>query len=323
MNRSQRRPIVAATWLIGLGVVFLLQRSLGWTWGEAWPLFAILAGVAGFVSNLLHWRPGVAGIWSFTWSVAWIVGGVVLLFSTTGQLGQGPGETISAYWPWAAIVIGGWFLIGAAIPVGRAVTDHLTLPLASGADARVRIRFGAGELAGHAAAPGTLLDGSFEGGVRHHSDGPNQVDIEQDTTYGLPWLDHGSHWDVGLTAEVPLDLRLDTGANRAMLDLRDLRLRTLELHTGASETRVLLPRAAGATTVRAESGAASLTMEVPAGVAARIRSRMALGSSDIDQVRFPRVAGGYESPDYATATNRVDIDMSGGVGSMRVVGGAA
>ena len=100
---------------------------------------------------------------------------------------------------------------------------------------------------------------------------------------------------------MPLDLRLDTGANRAVLDLRDLRLRSLELHTGASETRVLLPRAAGATSVRAESGAASLTLEVPAGVAARIRSRMALGSSEIDQARFPRVADGYESPDYATA----------------------
>jgi hypothetical protein len=49
---------------------------------------------------------------------------------------------------------------------------------------------------------------------------------------------------------------------------------------------------------------------------------MALGSTQIDQVRFPASAGGYESPDYPTAANRVDIDVQGGVGSLRVAGGA-
>jgi hypothetical protein len=94
------------------------------------------------------------------------------------------------------------------------------------------------------------------------------------------------------------------------------------LQTGASETRVLLPRAAGATRVRAEAGAASLILEVPAGVAARIRTRMALGNSRVDEARFPRVGDGYESPDYATAVNRIDVDVQGGVGSVRIVGAA-
>ena len=240
--------------------------------------------------------------------------------STTGRLGQGPGETIEHYWPWVAIVIGMWFLIGAFVPVGPGPTEELALPLAPAADASVRIRFGAGEMTARSAAPGNLIDGTFEGGVRHRADGPNRLAIEQDTTYGLPWLDHGSRWDVGLTAEVPLDLRLDTGASRATLDLGDLRLRSLELHTGASETRVMLPRAAGMTSVRADSGAASLTMEVPAGVAARIRSRMGLGSSQIDQSRFPRIGDHYESPDFGTASHRIEIDVSGGVCSVRVIG---
>ena len=57
-----------------------------------------------------------------------------------------------------------------------------------------------------------------------------------------------------------------------------LRLRSLDLRTGASETRVRLPRAAGVTSVRVQAGAAAVTLEVPATVAARIRSRMAVGS---------------------------------------------
>ncbi len=322
MTGQRRGSIVGATWLIGIGLVFLVRQAMDWTWAEAWPMFVILAGVASFISTLFTRRPGLAGIWSFTWPIAWTLGGVVLLASTTGRLGQGPAETIARSWPWVAVAIGVWFLIGAFVAAGHGPTEQLALPLAPVTDASVRIRFGAGDLSARAAAAGHLLDGTFEGGVRHRADGPNRISLEQDTTYGLPWLDHGSRWDVGLTAEVPLDLRLDTGASRATLDLRDLRLRSLDLHTGASDTRVLLPRAAGVTSVRAESGAASLTMEVPSGVAARIRSRMALGSSQIDQSRFPRVADGYQSPDYATAANRVDIDVSGGVGSVRVIGTA-
>ena len=253
MSSSRRGAITGATWLIGLGIVFLVREIQGWTWGEAWPLFVILVGVATFISTLMNWRPGFAGIWSFTWPVAWIAGGIVLLMSTTGQLAQGPGETISEYWPWVAIVIGVWFLIGAFVPVGKGPTEQLSIPLEDVADAGVQLRFGAGVLTARPAAPGMLVDGTFVGGVRQKRNGPNRLELDQDTTYGLPWIDHDARWDVGLTAEVPLDLRLDTGANRSTLDLRDLRLRNLELHTGASETRVLLPRAAGATAVRAEA----------------------------------------------------------------------
>src|SRR5262249_42016470 len=122
------------------------------------------------------------------------------------------------------------------------------------------------------------------------------------------------------TGDVPLALRLDTGAANAQLDLLDLLVKSIELHTGASETRIRLPRAAGLTTVRAESGAASLTIEVPEGVAARIRSPMGLGRGVVDERRFPRSASGFESPDYGTAANKADVDISGGVGSVRVVG---
>jgi hypothetical protein len=47
---------------------------------------------------------------------------------------------------------------------------------------------------------------------------------------------------------------------------------------------------------------------------------MGLGSSQVDERRFPRSAAGFESADYGTAANRADIDISGGVGSVRVVG---
>lgn len=322
MSSNRRGSLVAATWLIGLGVVFLVQQAAGLSWGQAWPLFVILVGVGSFASTALDWRPGFASLWSFTWPVVWTLVGVILLLSTTGNLGQTPGDLIETYWPWLAVGLGAWFLIGAIAPGGPALEERLALPLTGATAADVKISFGAGELVTRAAAPGQLVEGTFQGGVRHRSTGPGRVELEQDMTYGVPWVDRRFAWDVGLTTEVPLDLHFSGGASRTRMDLREVRLRRLELETGASDTHVILPRAAGFSSVKAEAGAASLTFEVPAGVAARIKAQMVLGSSRIDESRFPRVADGYESPDYGTAANRVDIAVEGGVGSLRIVGGA-
>lgn len=284
-------------------------------------MFVILGGVGGFVSRAVRGNTGVAGIWEFTWPIAWLVVGVLLLLSTTGNLGSGPGELISEWWPVALVALGVWFLIGGIVP-RSGPSEALALPIGGATEANIRIQYGAGELTTHPAAIGHLVDGQFVGGVAHRQDGPGRVELRQDTTNGFPWFDRRFAWDVGLTPELPLDLRVDGGATRMLLDLRELKVRSLELHTGASATRVLLPRAAGATAVRAESGAAELVFEVPAGVAARIRSRMVLGSTQIDQGRFPPTALGYESIDYASAENRVDIDVQGGVGSLRITSGA-
>jgi hypothetical protein len=320
VTATRTGPIIAGTWLIGLGAVFLLRQSLALDWAEAWPLFVILVGVASLVRSILVGVRGIAGIWTLTWPLVWIGIGVVLLLSTTGILGRRPFDVIAEYWPWLILGLGAWFLIGAVVPFGAGPVETLVVPLRSATEATVRIRFGAGELSVGPASPGNLVDGRFLGGVVQRSRGAGQVELAQDTEYGLPWLDRRSEWTVGLTTEVPLDLRVDMGAARGRLDLSDTRVRSLELHTGASDTRVRLPRAAGVTTVRAETGAASLVIEVPLGVAASIRSRMTLGTSQVDESRFSRIGSGFESPDYANAPNRVDIDLQGGVGSIRVIG---
>jgi hypothetical protein len=320
VTQARSGTLILASALIGVGVVFFVQRAVDLPWSQAWPLFVILVGAVAFVSSMVRGRFEMGGVWAFTWPVVWILVGVLLLLSTTGRLGQGPGELIATYWPWALIALGIWFVIGAFVPSGRGLTETLALPLDGAGDAHVAIHFGAGTLATHVAAAGRLVDGRFTGGVIHRLRAPGRLELDQDTRYGLPWLDRRSDWDVGLTDALPLDLKVDAGASTAVLDLGELRIRSLELRTGASETRVRLPRVAGATTVRAQAGVASLTIEVPTGVAARIRTRMALGSAQIDQTRFPPTAAGYESPDYATSSNHVDIDVGGGVGSLRIVG---
>jgi len=322
MTSAQRGSIVGATWLIGIGLVFLVQRAADLPWVQAWPLWVILVGAALLVTALLNGRWDFDGIWALTWPIVFVVIGVLLLLSTTGTLGRDVGSVIGEIWPWVLIALGVWFVIGAIVPVGQRLQEALVVPLDGVAEGNVRIRFAAGTLNTHGAAAGNLVDGRFEGGVLRRGLGAGKVSLEQDTRYGTPWLERSSRWDVGLATGIPLELRLDVGASRSVLDLRDLRLRRLDLKTGASETRIVLPRSAGLTTVDVSQGAAALTIEVPAGVAVRLRSRMGLGSVNVDQSRFPAVPGGYASADYETAANRVEIHAEGGVGSLRLVGAA-
>jgi hypothetical protein len=310
--------VVAATWLIGLGTILLVRDFAGWSWTEAWPMFVMLVGVGMLASSIAHARRQWAGSWWLIWPVAWIGVGFVLLMSTTGRLGVDTDDLVSQWWPAVPIGIGIWFLVASVWPGRQDPLEQVDLPLAGASQARIRIRFGAGEMDVGRAPGGRLVSGTFVGGVSVTQRGPGDVELEPDMT-GWPGWARPLTWKFGLSGEVALDLRVDVGAARATIDLHDLQVRRLEIKTGASDTRVRLPSAAGSTSVRAETGAAAMTIEVPPGVAARIRSQMALGTTSIDETRFPRTIDGYASPDYETAANRVELDLQGGVGTIRIV----
>ena len=103
-----------------------------------------------------------------------------------------------------------------------------------------------------------------------------------------------------------------------MLDLGDLQVTALQVHTGASGTRITLPENAGFTQVTCEGGVADLRLQVPSGVAARIRYHGGLSSLDVNTSRFPHAGSEYRSQDYDGATNKVDIDVQMGVGSVHI-----
>lgn len=313
--------VVAATWLIGLGLVFLLQQTLDLSWGEAWPMFVILGGVGSLVSLLVGLRYRRRWFTALAWPLLLLVAGTLLLLSTTGNLGVEPADLVGRWWPVAVIAVGAWILVGALLPQSRLGDSALQLPLEGASSVRARVRFGGGELTIGTGRPGLLVDGAFEGlPARYEMAGPGSVILEPESPGSWPWWERTPRWRIGLPSDLPLDLEIESGAAKTRVELGDSRLRSLRIKTGASDTRVLLPRAAGETRVRAESGAASLVFEVPDGVAGRIRSKMALGSTSVDESRFPRSAGGWETPGFESAANRVEFEIQGGVGSVEVRG---
>ena len=237
------------------------------------------------------------------------------------------------FWPLLLIGVGVWIVTGFSRHPGGsdAPREQATVPLDGASEAAVTVRHGAGRLTIAGGAAGEpLVSGSFGGGLATTKSmegkrlrlemGVRDRDVSR-YIFG-PWhrgWTGALDWDFTLSPAIPLSLRLETGASESRLSLGDLQVRELVLKTGASSTTIDLPRAAGHTLVSVESGAASVRIRVPQGVAASISVKSALAGIHVDTARFPRTgSGSYVSRDYDQAANKVEILVETGVGSVEI-----
>jgi hypothetical protein len=128
----------------------------------------------------------------------------------------------------------------------------------------------------------------------------------------------GGVWRFQLTQDVPVNIKVETGASQLDMDLTDVPASEIKLETGASSSIVTLP-ARGVSHLDLEAGAASIDIRIPEGVAGRVRIKEGLSSLKIDESRFPQLDSRlYQSTDYDTATNRTEISIEAGLGSITV-----
>ena len=260
------------------------------------------------------------------WAVILILAGTLLLLNSLGITAINVWGII---WPLALILLGAWTLWGVFFGKRALETEQAAIPLEGATQARVRIKHGAGRLRVDGSVEADeLLAGTFGGGLeqRVNRDG-DALDVElrmqphMFSPFNMPWMwgpGDTLDWSISLNDDIPLALTFDTGAGEARLDLGDLCVTDLKISTGASSTDLTLPANAGHTRARIDAGAASVTVRVPSGVAARIQAGGGLASVNVDRNRFPRQGGVYQSPDYETASNKVDLKIETGVGSINV-----
>lgn len=261
----------------------------------------------------------------YVWAVLLLLVGIWLLL---GNLGLVPGASWGVFWSLVLIVLGVILIAGVA-KRGQGVTVvNDSIPLGTASRGRVTIKHGAGRLQLQGAdGPGHLIWGAFGGGVKktiQQTGDLLDVELAMDATAladrvaAFSGQGSGYEWNLGLNSSVPVELKLETGASDQYLDLSRTRVAQLDLSTGASSTVLIMPAAAGFTEGRVNSGAASVKITIPPGVAAKITGAMGLGALKVDESRFPRSADGWESPDFASAANRVQLAIEGGVGSVEI-----
>ena len=257
---------------------------------------------------------------SIFWGVILVLAGILFLLSNLGLLKV---NVWNLLWPFFLIALGIAFLWGTIFRNPNS-GEHVNIPLEGAARARLRLRHGAGRLSIQGGAQtGDLIDGNFGGGLdfrtRHSGD---ELDVEMSVPpqfFPFVWgPGYNLDWNFQLSSEIPISLNVEGGANDAMIDLSDLRIDEFTLKSGASSTQLTMPAEAGRTRARIETGAASVKVQVPSGVAARIRAQGGLASIQVDTARFPKQNDSYQSADFDMAPNRIDFDIQLGVGSVQI-----
>ena len=257
-------------------------------------------------------------------------GSLIILIGAALLLGNLFAVNIWPYlWPAGLIFLGVWIIGGSLMRPKLAAPEAVTIPLQGAARVNLKIQHGAGRLAIRGGAgPNVLASGTFTGGLEHREDRRGDaLDVVMSVPSGS-WMNFGGPWifgpwnpilwDVRLNENVPMALDLQTGAGESQIDFSGLKAQEISLKTGASSSEMTLPARAGKVRVKVESGAASVVLRVPDGVAARISVESGLAGISIDTNRFPRSGSGYQSPDFDRAENSADIRIETGVGSVSV-----
>ncbi|MBE3038483.1 MAG: hypothetical protein IMZ62_06705 [Chloroflexi bacterium] len=254
----------------------------------------------------------------FWGSVLIVLAGLLLL----KQMGVIVGDIFGYFWPLLIIAFGVWLIVGFFARNQPVEGEQVSIPLEGAASAYVKLDHGAGRLMLRSGAgSGEIVNGTFGNGLSYKSHvegGRMEVKLRTSQQAWAWWPGESLDWDIRLNREIPLSLKIDSGASASILDLSDLKVTDLDIDTGASSTELTLPANAGNTHVDIDTGASSLKVSIPSGVAASIRVKSGIASVNVNP-RFSRLDGGlYQSTDYSTAANRVDMTIDAGVGSIEV-----
>ncbi|MCF6277593.1 MAG: cell wall-active antibiotics response protein [Anaerolineales bacterium] len=260
---------------------------------------------------------------SIFWGSLFILAGALLLASNLGILRINVWQLI---WPSFIIAMGVWTLWTATQGAEALEVEDISVPLEAITRAKMTVSFGAGQVrVDNSAAADSLFSGRFVGGLDHalhRQDDTVELELKPASMdfvqVAMPWAWGAREWKFGLNDQVEWHLNLEIGASNTYVDLRDLRVVDLNIDTGASNTEVTLPANAGHTHVDVDGGAASITLTIPDGVAARIQIDSGLAAISVNRERFPRMGEVYKSGDYETAVNKVDINADIGAGSLNI-----
>ena len=278
--------------------------------------------------------------------------GVVVLLANTGVLSQPAVERLGDLWPMLLVILGLQLILNHTLPrrqatlIGLAVSAvivigavaYATLAPATSVGAQkvdasaqrggltvatLDLNYSAATVDVNAADLGDRLyqvHVDYPGGENpptislNHENG--RLEIHETSSFS-PFHLFGSnrrHIVLALTDRIPWTIQVGGGATNLSLDLRHLQLTKLEVSGGANRMDAQLPAAKGTVMVEVSGGASNLTLRAPAETQWRIGVSGGANAVTINGSTTGALGGDFErqSPGYDTATNRYDIQISGG-----------
>ena len=284
--------------LIGLGLLFLLEnfgvRTFG-VWNALavwWPLVLIALG-ADLITRQLAWGR------QFTFGLVIVV----------------------------ALFIIFWSISRPAMMIGNLTQETVNIPITA-SRAEIQIGTGVGRLEVEANRTGKLIDGRLdlrqnERLEREDSKRGDAQFVRLETKSAGPSMvwpgrDFGSDatWKLALAPNIPIVLRLSTGVGESRIDLANLKVTDLTLNTGIGRTSLVLP-STGAVRAQVDSGIGETNIRIPTGMDTRIRASSGIGAVTVNG-NYQRDGETYTSPGFSSASNRIELEVKGGIGRVSV-----
>lgn len=265
-------------------------------------------------------------LWRIALPVALILLGVALLCNNLGIV-PGLWSFLIGLWPIALIGLGVLLLFGArtGLPWRRALSQPFSHPLEQVRAATLDLAGCSGVLALEAGSAHSLdlLSGKMPPSAQLEVltvDGTARAHIHASRAAAWwAWVSAAANWEVRLHPAVRWTVQIGGGPGEAVLDLSDLSVAGLRLDGRGGEAKIKLPHQ-GSCRVEIGGRLDNLTLRVPPGVAARVRLPAGLSSAaKVDTTRFSLQGDVYQSPDFETDPSRVEIELSGSVGELRVL----
>jgi hypothetical protein len=173
---------------------------------------------------------------------------------------------------------------------------------------------------------GSLGDALYQARIDYPgSDNPPTINLDHES--GTLEISEGSsfapfhlfgaarrHVAITLTDRIPWTIKLSGGTANAHLDLHRLPLAKLEISGGLSRMNAQLPNPKGTVVIDISGGVSNLTLRAPAGAQWHVAVSGGVSGLRINGSLFAAIGGDFQqqSPGYASASDRYDIEISGG-----------
>lgn len=296
---------------------------------------------------------------SLIWPIVLIGAGTLFLLNNLGIVDWDVWTTIAQFWPLILVAIGLDIMLGrragiwpalllvfviavlasGAIAVqntsevfmGDLYTQEFSQQIEDAEKAKVTIEFGVGSLKVNAftnsrylangafdLAEGEQLQQDFR---MHGSTAYLSLGSKGHAIFPAWWFGKNDgrsrEWHVNINDDIPMELEVCLGVGKAELDLRQVELNTLNMETGVGKTVVYLPED-GDFNAFVQAGVGELIVYVPESLPIRITLDSGLGNNSVVG-DFDRSNNVYTSQGYSQSEERVNLNVDGGVGNIKVI----
>jgi hypothetical protein len=278
--------------------------------------------------------------------------GVIVLLANTGALSPQALERLGDLWPLLLVILGLQLILNhtlprqqatlvglgaAAIIVVAAVAYAVLAPGTSFGTQRIDsteqlgglttasldLNYGAASIN---VSAGGIGDSLYQARIDYPG-GENPPTISLDRETGALQISESSsfspfhlfgaqrrHVQLTLTDKVPWSIQIGGGATTLHLDLRHAQLGKLDISGGANQLDAQLPSPKGTVSMRVSGGANNVTIVAPAHSQWRVTVSGGVSAVTINGTSSGNLGGDFQqqSPGYGSATDRFDIDISGG-----------